>query len=57
MDVADVMELLVAAEPQVKEVVVDLIKAFSAKDADSVRKATEAALRLAFEARQDARSE
>lgn len=57
MGAEEIVELLIAAEPAVKEVVVDLIKALNAKDEASARKATEAALRLAFEARQDAREE
>jgi hypothetical protein len=46
------LALLAAAAPAVKDVVVALVKAINAGDQDSARKATEAALRLAFEARQ-----
>lgn len=44
--------LLTSAAPAVKDVVVSLVKAIQAGDELSARKATEAALRLVFEARQ-----
>jgi hypothetical protein len=47
-----ILALLEAAEPAVQSLVVTLVKAFHAKDEKAVREATEAALRLAFEARQ-----
>lgn len=55
MGAQEILDLLLAAEPEIKEVVVGLIKALHSKNVDDTRKATEAALRLAFEARQDAR--
>jgi hypothetical protein len=47
--------LLAAAAPAVKDVVVALVKAINDGDTDSARAATEAALVLAFEARQAVR--
>jgi len=44
--------LLMRALPAVKAAVMAIVRAFHQKDADAVRKATEAALRLAFELRQ-----
>lgn len=44
--------LLSSAAPAVKDVVVTLVKAIQNADEASARKATEAALRLVFEARQ-----
>lgn len=45
--------LIEAAEPAIKEVVVSLLQALNHKDAAATRAATEAALRLSFEVRQD----
>lgn len=50
MSPADLL-LLMRALPAVKAAVVAIVRAFAAKDADAVRKATEATLRLAFELR------
>lgn len=46
------LALLASAAPAVQDMVVSLVKAIQSKDEASVRKATEAALRLVFEARQ-----
>lgn len=51
--VAQIVKLLQVAEPAVKAVVVDLLSALNRKDEAATRAATEAALRLQFEARQD----
>lgn len=46
------LALLQAAAPAVKDVVFAIVKGIQGGDDASVRKATEAALRLVFEARQ-----
>lgn len=46
------LALLAAAAPAVRDVIVALVKAIHNGDPDSAREATEAALVLAFEARQ-----
>lgn len=56
MDPATLLALITAAEPAVQALVVSLIHAFKDKDEAAVRAATEAALRLAFEARQAVKS-
>lgn len=52
---AAILALIEAAEPAVQTLVVALIHAFQHHDEAAVREATEAALRLAFEARQAAK--
>lgn len=53
MSPADVLALLVSAAPSVVNVTGALVRGLVSKDVAAVRAATEAALRLVFEARQD----
>jgi hypothetical protein len=52
MDPVTLLALITAAVPAVRDVVVALLHAHASKDEASIREATEAALRLQFEARQ-----
>lgn len=53
MSVVEVLALLQSAAPSVVDVAGKLVHGLVSKDAAAVRAATEAALRLVFEARQD----
>jgi hypothetical protein len=57
LSVREIVKVLEVSEPYVTDAVVHLVRALNQKDAKAAREAVEAALRLQFVARNEAKSE
>jgi hypothetical protein len=53
----EIVKVLEVSEPYIQDAVVHLVRALNQKDAKAAREAVEAALRLQFVARNEAKSE